>query len=221
MEIFSALLAICAGNSPVTGEFPTQRPVTRSFDVFIDLRLNKRLGKQWGWWFETPSRPLWRHCNGCPNDRDAGLKNRRVPNHSKILKPKSYDANCVITGGTGGCQNNNLLGHQERQVWHHNTSSVSVMQHSASKISINLRYIEFKTERLHLQIKITKLRFSKTHGRVFMYQEKDPECLTFVPGIRWWRCNAVLMCTMMIGSCHNFAHVTTAKLCAKLWYTCI
>ena len=59
METFSALLVICAGNSPV----PTQRPVTRSFDVFFDLRLNKRLSKQsWGWWFETPSRPLWRHC---------------------------------------------------------------------------------------------------------------------------------------------------------------
>ena len=56
MEAFSALLAICAGNS--------QRPVTRSFDVFFDLRLNKRLSKQsWGWWFETPSSPLWRHCN--------------------------------------------------------------------------------------------------------------------------------------------------------------
>ena len=41
MEIFSALLAICAGNSPVTGEFPAQRPVTRSYDVFFDLRLNK------------------------------------------------------------------------------------------------------------------------------------------------------------------------------------
>ena len=62
MEIFSALLAICAGNSPVPGEFPAQRPVTRSFDVFFDLRLNKRLCKQsWGWWFETPSRPFWRH----------------------------------------------------------------------------------------------------------------------------------------------------------------
>ena len=52
METFSALLAICAGNSPVPGEFPTQRPVTRSFDVFFDLRPNKRLSKQWwGWWF--------------------------------------------------------------------------------------------------------------------------------------------------------------------------
>ena len=40
MEAFSALLAICAGNSPVTGEIPAQRPVTRGFDVFFDLRLN-------------------------------------------------------------------------------------------------------------------------------------------------------------------------------------
>ena len=64
METFSALLALCAGNSPVTGEFPSQRPVTRSFDVFFDLCLNKRLSKQsWGLWFETPSRSLWRHCN--------------------------------------------------------------------------------------------------------------------------------------------------------------
>ena len=55
METFSALLAICVGNSPVPGEFPAQRPVTRSFDVFFDLRPNKRLSKQWwGWSFETP-----------------------------------------------------------------------------------------------------------------------------------------------------------------------
>ena len=45
METFSALLAICAGNSQVTGESPAKRPVTRSFDVFFDLRLNKRLSK--------------------------------------------------------------------------------------------------------------------------------------------------------------------------------
>ena len=64
METFSALLAIGAGNSPVPGESPTQRPVTRSFDVFSDLRLNKRLSKQsWGWWLETLSRPFWRHRN--------------------------------------------------------------------------------------------------------------------------------------------------------------
>ena len=55
---------------PLCGEFtghrwiPGHRPVTRSFDVFFDLCLNKRLSKQWwGWWFETPSHPLWRHSN--------------------------------------------------------------------------------------------------------------------------------------------------------------
>ena len=64
METFSALLAISEGNSPVIGEFPAQRPVTRSLDVFFVLGLNERLSKQsWGWWFETPSRPLWRHSN--------------------------------------------------------------------------------------------------------------------------------------------------------------
>ena len=65
METSSALLALCAGNSPITGEFLAQRLVTRSFDAPFDLRLNKRLSKQsWGWWFETPSRSLWRHRNG-------------------------------------------------------------------------------------------------------------------------------------------------------------
>ena len=64
MGIFFALLTLCAGKSLVTGKFSSQRPVTRSFDVFVDLRLDKRLSKQWwGWWFETPSRPLWHHCN--------------------------------------------------------------------------------------------------------------------------------------------------------------
>ena len=62
-NIFRVTGHLC-GNSPVTGEFPAQRPVTQSFDVFFDLRLNKWLSKQsWGWWFETLSRPLWRHCN--------------------------------------------------------------------------------------------------------------------------------------------------------------
>ena len=61
MEMLSALLVICAGNSSV---FPAQRSVTRSFDVLFDLRQIKRLGKQWwGRGFETPSRWLWRHCN--------------------------------------------------------------------------------------------------------------------------------------------------------------
>ena len=64
METFSALLALCARNSPVPGEIPAQRPVKRGFDVFFDLRLYKPLSKQWrGWLFETLSGSLWRHCN--------------------------------------------------------------------------------------------------------------------------------------------------------------
>ena len=64
METFSAILTLCAGNSPVTGEFPSQRPVTRSFGVFFVLRLNKRLSKQSKRrWFETPSGSSWCHCN--------------------------------------------------------------------------------------------------------------------------------------------------------------
>ena len=60
-NIFRVTGHLCGG---FTGEFPAQRPVTRSFDAFFDLCLNKRLRKQsWGWWFETLSRPLWRHCN--------------------------------------------------------------------------------------------------------------------------------------------------------------
>ena len=65
MDTFAALLVICARNSQVPGDFPAQRPVTRSFDVFFDLHPNKRFSKQsWGWWFETSSPSLWRHCNG-------------------------------------------------------------------------------------------------------------------------------------------------------------
>ena len=62
-KIFHATGPLC-GEFTGPGEFPTQRPVTRSFDVFFDLRLNKRLSKQtWGWWFETQSWSLWRQCN--------------------------------------------------------------------------------------------------------------------------------------------------------------
>ena len=54
-NIFRVTGPLC-GEFTGPGEFPTQRPVMQSFDVFFDLRLNKRLSKQpWGWWFETPS----------------------------------------------------------------------------------------------------------------------------------------------------------------------
>ena len=54
---------LCEGISLVTGEFPSQRPVTRSLDVFFDLRLNKLLSKQSRRrWYETSWCSLWRHC---------------------------------------------------------------------------------------------------------------------------------------------------------------
>ena len=59
---FSALLAICAGNSPVPGEFPPQMASNVELWCFFDLRPNTRLSKHWwGWWFEQLSSPLWRH----------------------------------------------------------------------------------------------------------------------------------------------------------------
>ena len=66
-NIFRVTGPLC-GEFTGPGEFPTQRPVTRSFDVFFDLRLNKPLSKQsWGWSFGTLTRSLWRHSNdsGC------------------------------------------------------------------------------------------------------------------------------------------------------------
>ena len=48
------------GNPPVTGGFTSQRPVTRSIDVFFDKLWSKQSRRQW---FETPSRSLWHHCN--------------------------------------------------------------------------------------------------------------------------------------------------------------
>ena len=100
METFSALLAIFAGNSPVPGEFSAQRPVTLSFDVFFDLLPNKRLSKQWwGWWFETPSSPLWRHCNEdyplvmyILTTFESGTHTRR-PHVEQYIR--RYQSNCI------------------------------------------------------------------------------------------------------------------------------
>ena len=62
-NIFRVTGHLC-GELTGPGEFPAQRPVTRNFDVFFDLCLDKRLSKQSrGWWLETQSRPLWRSCN--------------------------------------------------------------------------------------------------------------------------------------------------------------
>ena len=80
------------------GEFPAQRPVTRSFDVSCDLRLKKRLSKQWrGWWFWTPSRPLWRHCNTVAVD--VSLERHG----DQALKRKCRVEESVVTDCTKSC----------------------------------------------------------------------------------------------------------------------
>ena len=99
IKTFSALLAFCEGNSPVTGEFPSQRPVTRSFDVFFDLRLNKWLRKQpRRRWFETLSSLLWRHSNGLFHHI------QRLRSHMDNLKSMALDA-AINSGwwGTNWC----------------------------------------------------------------------------------------------------------------------
>ena len=62
METFPVLLALCAGNSPVNS--PHKGPWRGALRFSLIWTLNKWLSKQsWDWWFETPPRPLWRHCN--------------------------------------------------------------------------------------------------------------------------------------------------------------
>ena len=122
---FSALLAICAGNSPVPGEFPAQRPVTRSFVVPFDLRLNQRLRQSWGWWFETLSRPLWRHCN--TQTGISRLSSRNVCPWSRVavqwtgLVTRVCGA-CIFQGGSHGgqlCQTRRPFQYNEAilQIW--------------------------------------------------------------------------------------------------------
>ena len=103
METFSALLTICAGNSPVPGEFPAQRPVTRSFDVFFDLSLKKRLSKQWwGWWFETPSCSLWRQCSDSLKNVSSGPIDK--------TSPLTYRQTCKMYGTLVG---NKIVDHSD------------------------------------------------------------------------------------------------------------
>ena len=78
-NIFRVTGPLC-GEFTGPGEFPTQRPVTRSFDVYFDLGPNEWLSKQWRrWWFKIPSRSLWRHCNDSPCKWCCESWNARLP----------------------------------------------------------------------------------------------------------------------------------------------
>ena len=99
METFSALLVLSDGNPPYTGRFPSQRPVTRSFDVFFDMHLNKQLSEQSRRrWFETPSRSLWCHCNGTQERHPiAGPWGQAVGCVSWVIG-QFYPCHCHVTG---------------------------------------------------------------------------------------------------------------------------
>ena len=102
---------------PLCGEFtghrwiPAQRPVTRSFCVFFDLRLNKHLSKQsWDWWFQTPSSPLWRHCNGKQQGEEQQQSSTRTSDKRRssdraVRKPATRGA---ATRCTGSKRNSNV-----------------------------------------------------------------------------------------------------------------
>ena len=102
MQTFSALLAICAGNSLVIGEFPAQRPVTRNFDVFFDLyaRIN-------GWVNNPEAGDLRRHSvhyDVTVMDSKLIHVSKRGPRRCMYLKTESFHgANFGVTGGTAGC----------------------------------------------------------------------------------------------------------------------
>ena len=121
---------------------PSQRPVTWSFDVFFDLRLNKRLSDQSrGWWFETPSHPLWRHCNDVAIHTCHALsylgqekrpiftnsKKRFVPSPREAVLLNFLDNNLCITCKIGmNCpiQNN-------RHVWMNSSTTCKAYMHTS------------------------------------------------------------------------------------------
>ena len=144
-ETFSALLAICEGNPPVTGGFPSQRPVTRNIDVFFDLRLTKRLSKQSRRrWFETPLRSLWRHFNGMPGQPIV----RDIPtissNYTELLQSVSqldlyhgyiitvtsrsqWSCGTLITGNSTVCSTS-------YSGWHQSTASQTLCELSRRRL---------------------------------------------------------------------------------------
>ena len=100
---FSRYWPFRAGNSPVPGEFPAQRPVTWSFDFsLICVSVNAWVKQSCGWWFEMPSCSLWRHCNVCSQDNGQITQICRVwlsKIVSKLCKKNQWDQNLGNLGG--------------------------------------------------------------------------------------------------------------------------
>ena len=87
-NVFRVTDPLC-GEYPRPGEFPSQRPVTQSVDVFFDLRLDERLSKQsWSWWFETLSRSLLRQSNVLTEN--VSVMRKEFPFHYVIIPWDKY-----------------------------------------------------------------------------------------------------------------------------------
>ena len=128
------------GNSPVTGEFPAQRPVTRSFDIFFDLPLNKRLSKQsWGWWFETPSRSLWRHCSIFPRY------------HADLTRWGRAMHICVSKLTIIGSDNDLSPGRRQAIIW--TSDGIFIIGHLGTTLS---EILTFSSKKMHLKMSSAK-----------------------------------------------------------------
>ena len=128
-NIFRVTGPLC-GEFTGPGEFPTQRPVTRSFDVFFDVRLNKRLSKQpRGWWFETQSWSLWRHCNDQYGDLHYKDEMVSWPSYlyhrnpitwkNAIFIPKLVPVVCIGLMASDKPMSEPLLTNTFVLIWHH------------------------------------------------------------------------------------------------------
>ena len=112
-NIFRVTGPLC-GEFTGPGELPTQRPVTRSFDVFFDLCLNNRLSKQpWGWWFETPAWSLWRH----RNDYFQGTCSIRCSPWSHYLSQLWFIGNWIIVNHSQWNLNQNTIIFIQKCTW--------------------------------------------------------------------------------------------------------
>ena len=144
METFSALLALCEGNPPSTGGFLLQRPVVRSFGVFVDLRLNKRLSKQSRRrWFETPSRSLWRHYNAAILFRQYKLMTHELTHWGRVTQI------CVSKLTIIGSDNGLSPGRRQAIIWTNaGILLIGPLGTNFSEILIEILTFSFKKMRL-------------------------------------------------------------------------
>ena len=106
METFAVLLPLCAGNSSVTGEFPSQRPVTRSFDVFFDLRMKS------GW----------------ANNRDAGDL-RRHHAHYDVTVMELDEVSASVMRSRHLIHNTNYMYSADRVTWTYHPLTCDLMKY--------------------------------------------------------------------------------------------